>query len=634
MITASDRSGVRVPGLRRLARGKMKIVCDSCSTKYSISDDKVRGKVFKIRCKKCSHIIVVRGTGEGAPAAAEAPADAVWHLVVDGDQVGPLSDAEVRARLSRGEISAENYIWKEGFADWLRLVDVPEFADVAAAAGPGSGTSGGDLFSDPAPISTATPVGSAQTAAGGRISGRHAAVGEQEGFFSGGAGGQDAPRSARTSGRMRAVEAAPQGHASQDDDAFAAPITTSRASEGGDLFGMAAPVAASRVDSGRVRSRGANGSGSARHDGGRVESLTAQRSENSVLFSLSNLQSLAAPAPTVRSTSAPTTEGSGLIDIRAMAASTLRAPSAPGALAFGPGSGPNKAAADDLPTFAAFSSAAPVLFPIPTSSGPPKWIYALIGVALLLVIAVGIAAFSILRRPMIAETPPVTVPVPVAVAPAAPAAAPAARTLAENELPPREGKKDDDKGPAEKGGDKAVHPGLRHPKGAVGGGNAAGAKRGAGDGAGRGEASGAGSSPPAEPDRAKPPKGSLDDLLEGALSNKARARAADNDSGGGSKRAPAGGGESAGGGGPLAKSAVVAGMNGIKGKVAACYNQYKVPGMAMVNVVIGKSGKVSSASVTGKFAGTPTGTCVENAVKSASFPPSDGLTTPYPFNLR
>ncbi len=39
----------------------MKIVCDSCGTKYSIADDKVRGKVFKIRCKKCSHIIVVRG---------------------------------------------------------------------------------------------------------------------------------------------------------------------------------------------------------------------------------------------------------------------------------------------------------------------------------------------------------------------------------------------------------------------------------------------------------------------------------------------------------------------------------------------------------------------------------------------
>ena len=52
----------------------MKIICDSCGTKYSISDDKVRGKVFKIRCKKCSHIIVVKGNAESAPpAAAEVP---------------------------------------------------------------------------------------------------------------------------------------------------------------------------------------------------------------------------------------------------------------------------------------------------------------------------------------------------------------------------------------------------------------------------------------------------------------------------------------------------------------------------------------------------------------------------------
>src|SRR5262245_32034140 len=100
----------------------MKIVCDSCGTKYSISDDKVRGKVFKIRCKKCSHIIVVRGTEQaGAPAAA-APAAAEgggWHLVVEGDQVGPVSDSDVRGRIERGEINADTFVWKEGFADWL-----------------------------------------------------------------------------------------------------------------------------------------------------------------------------------------------------------------------------------------------------------------------------------------------------------------------------------------------------------------------------------------------------------------------------------------------------------------------------------------------------------------------------------
>src|SRR4051812_22744584 len=145
----------------------MKIVCDSCATKYSISDDKVRGKVFKIRCKKCSHIIVVRGTADAsAPApSAAAPEGGGWHLVVDGEQVGPLGEADIRGRISRGEINAETYIWKEGFADWLKLASVPEFADsVPSEAAPepsaaviGSGMIGGaDPFNDSQPMSSST----------------------------------------------------------------------------------------------------------------------------------------------------------------------------------------------------------------------------------------------------------------------------------------------------------------------------------------------------------------------------------------------------------------------------------------------------------------------------------------------
>src|SRR5436190_19262281 len=101
----------------------MKIVCDACQAKYSISDDKVQGKVFKIRCKKCSNIIVVRGSAgaqeaapapqekdtrvydygyEGGAAGAEAGGgdDAVWHLVINQDQVGPMTVAEVEAKLA------------------------------------------------------------------------------------------------------------------------------------------------------------------------------------------------------------------------------------------------------------------------------------------------------------------------------------------------------------------------------------------------------------------------------------------------------------------------------------------------------------------------------------------------------
>lgn len=573
----------------------MKIVCDSCSTKYSISDDKVRGKVFKIRCKKCSHIIVVKGNAEAAPAAAEAPTDAVWHLVVDGDQVGPLNDADVRARLSRNEITPENYVWKEGFADWLRLADVPEFADVAASAAP-STSIGGELFSDSGQTAIADPL------PGG-------------GFFGGGVAGQEAARSERT--RL------PAGG---EEDAFAV-HGGAPAAEGADLFGVAPML--SRADSGRVRGRAANGAGaaSARHDGGRVENLTAQRSENSVLFSLSNLQSLASPtaAAPKPSSATTTTEGSGLIDIRAMAASTLKSPAGGGPSPLF-GGGDSRAAEDDLPAFGAFSSAAPVLLSIPSQSGPPKWIYALIVVAALMLIGVLVLAFSILGKPVIVEAP-APVPAPAPVAPPAPAAKPAAeekaasKPLAEGELPPREG----DAAPSgDKAADKGAKPGLK--KTGKGGGKKAGDAK-AGPAAGGGAPIAAA---PAEPDKPKAAKGSLDDLLEGALKPRAGGGGAkpkvEDDSG---KK-----GEPAGGGGPLQKSAVVAGMNGVKGKISACYQQYKQPGLAMVNVVIAKSGKVSSATVTGKFAGTPTGTCVESAVKSASFPPSDGLTTPYPFTLR
>src|SRR5215467_13522380 len=111
----------------------MKIVCDSCGTKYSIADDKVRGKVFKIRCKKCSHIIVVWGGEGGGPEASAVPAsDGGWHLVVDGEQVGFMSDADVRTKIERGEVKADTYTWKEGFADWVKLSVVSEFAALVA----------------------------------------------------------------------------------------------------------------------------------------------------------------------------------------------------------------------------------------------------------------------------------------------------------------------------------------------------------------------------------------------------------------------------------------------------------------------------------------------------------------------
>ena len=47
----------------------MKIACQSCQAKYTIADEKVLGKVVKIRCKKCGATIVINGNESGAQAS-------------------------------------------------------------------------------------------------------------------------------------------------------------------------------------------------------------------------------------------------------------------------------------------------------------------------------------------------------------------------------------------------------------------------------------------------------------------------------------------------------------------------------------------------------------------------------------
>ncbi|MCY1006515.1 zinc-ribbon domain-containing protein [Nannocystis pusilla] len=112
----------------------MKIECDKCGAKYSIADDKVRGKTFKIRCKKCSNVIIVRDKAGGAEDGGDAPADEPgWHLAIGGETVGPISEAEVRERFAAGEIDKDTSVWQEGFEDWLPLGDVGAFSDLAAA---------------------------------------------------------------------------------------------------------------------------------------------------------------------------------------------------------------------------------------------------------------------------------------------------------------------------------------------------------------------------------------------------------------------------------------------------------------------------------------------------------------------
>ncbi|HEY1814814.1 MAG TPA: GYF domain-containing protein [Kofleriaceae bacterium] len=339
----------------------MKIVCDACQAKYSISDDKVQGKVFKIRCKKCSNIIVVRG---GANAAEAAPApqekdtrvydygydgagaggdEAVWHLVINQDQVGPMTVAEVQQRFAAGECDGETFAWREGFADWLPLAQVDTFTALVASGSTTSAQSGG---------------------AGA------AAIGAMFGS------GDDAGGSTRNDDLFSAASARGGGHHEEDDGGG-----------GGDLFGSKQPAAAAAsASAGNSKLRG-------------------ERNENSVLFSLNNLAQLASDKPAIsapssqagHATGAAGGEGSGLIDIRSMASAYM---GGSGAAMGKPAHAASIGSIDDLPVFGGGGFSEPaVIVPSVGRSRDNRLLYLMIGAVALLAVVAVVMVVILMRGP-------------------------------------------------------------------------------------------------------------------------------------------------------------------------------------------------------------------------------------------
>jgi predicted Zn finger-like uncharacterized protein len=144
----------------------MKFVCDRCQTKYSIADEKVRGKILKVRCKACSNIITVRGepapgatlrrassaalptVGGSAPhAVVSAPRpppppsarpaaprpvavdDGVqWYMALDGDRSGPFSRKQLLEGMAPLPADADLHVWNEQLGSWKPPGEVPDLA--------------------------------------------------------------------------------------------------------------------------------------------------------------------------------------------------------------------------------------------------------------------------------------------------------------------------------------------------------------------------------------------------------------------------------------------------------------------------------------------------------------------------
>ncbi|WP_437491271.1 zinc-ribbon domain-containing protein [Sorangium sp. So ce1014] len=259
----------------------MKITCQSCQSKYTVSDEKVQGRTVKIKCRKCGATILVNSSGvttNGGVAdpvsGTSVPADGTTYLVnvADGDQRS-MTVAEIVASYQAGAINAETYIWADGMADWQPLGQVDTIvAALHAGSAPASVAA-----QDSAPVpsqsvpSAAAPVGptSPGVEAVAAAAPRAAAVRRDP---------------ARPTQDLFGASPGPEAHRpSSDDVATSAPLFKSGAAPG-------------------------------------------QRDENSMLFSLSALTAKAAPAPARSAVSA--SEDSGLIDLKALASGAgVRAPS-------------------------------------------------------------------------------------------------------------------------------------------------------------------------------------------------------------------------------------------------------------------------------------------------------------------
>lgn len=173
----------------------MKFACGHCGAKYQISDEKVRGKVLTVRCKRCQGKVRVReglpegpggivtapviesppaaqpsaasvaaertvtapspraaaapvddgfhdeATRLGGPSAAPAPTPAEppevdWYVALDGVQSGPFFLAQLKAKWAAGELGPRHYVWNEHFSNWKLAASVEALRTPPVARSP------------------------------------------------------------------------------------------------------------------------------------------------------------------------------------------------------------------------------------------------------------------------------------------------------------------------------------------------------------------------------------------------------------------------------------------------------------------------------------------------------------------
>ena len=77
------------------------------------------------------------GAAQGGPAGPPPlPAQEQWYAGVAGQQVGPMSKADLQAKLRSGDYSPQVLVWRDGMAEWSAASDVGDLAEAPAPSSP------------------------------------------------------------------------------------------------------------------------------------------------------------------------------------------------------------------------------------------------------------------------------------------------------------------------------------------------------------------------------------------------------------------------------------------------------------------------------------------------------------------
>ncbi|WP_394843376.1 zinc-ribbon domain-containing protein [Pendulispora brunnea] len=593
----------------------MKISCQSCQAKYTIADEKVLGKIVKIRCKKCGATIVINGNEPEATASSGGAASGgtvsdpgysadqdQWTVnVADGDQ-RTMTVQEIVDEYKSGTIHDETFCWKDGMNDWLPLREIDSlYAACSVGSSPAVGeysplslrNSGPDADPIPAPAAAAPAAASPLGLGGG--------FGGGDSLF----GGASSPRANGNGSSGGLFDSNPLAAASSTASPLAAAGTSAAARRTGgrgnqaDLFGGVSQAGGEED----VMTSAAPVS----NDGSK---LTGQRNENSVLFSLGALTQTSGPAdkPRGSSTSSPSSssssvsDGSGLIDIRALASSTSSTESEGGAK--------GGRHVDDIMNLGgggAFSAAlaAPVLAPPPQDfgdlsspvsmgGGQNRTLLIAIIVGTLLVCTAVIVAV-IVTRPSVKEEAKPSEPTATVSASAVPAPAPTPTVAAA----------DPASSPTASGA-KEITPGA----GTKGTGGGSRVKGSAGGGGGSTASTGGGEEGTAAPAPVAKKEGPAD--LAGAMQKAVGGHAEES--------APS---QAAASTAPFNRAEAAASLGNVN--ISSCKKSDGPTGSGHVKVTFQPSGTVSVVDVDQPpFTGTAVGGCIASKFRSAHVPPFGG----------